>query len=166
MKRLAALMLGALVACSRTDKEPQPEPAPTTSSAPLVLAPPGVRMVRAGPGANAATLIRTERERAKADGRDLLVYIGAKWCEPCQRFHHAAAEGKLDAEFPNLTVLEFDLDEDRDRVVAAGYASTYIPLFVVPDGDGHPTDRRVEGGIKGEGAVADLTQKLRPLFKK
>jgi len=126
----------------------------------------GVRLVHPGAGSDAAHVVRDERDRARSDGRDLVVYVGAKWCEPCQRFHHAAAAGKLDSDFPNLTVMEWDLDEDRDRIVAAGYASAYIPLFVVPDADGHPTDRRVEGGVKGEGAVADITKKLRPLFAK
>ncbi|MBX3231063.1 MAG: thioredoxin family protein [Labilithrix sp.] len=158
------LALAAVVACTRTEKEPVPEPPAKTSGSPLVLAPPGVRIVKAPAGDNAATLIKAERERTMAESRDLLVYVGAKWCEPCQRFHHAAAEGKLDNEFPNLTVMEFDLDVDRDRIVAAGYASQFIPLFVVPDADGHPTDKRVEGGIKGEAAVLDLTKKLRPLF--
>jgi thiol-disulfide isomerase/thioredoxin len=164
--RFCSLILGLIVAvtaCSRTD-EPKPDPSSTkSSSAPLVLAPPGVRFVKVGSG-EASALIKAERDKAKAEGRDSVVYVGAKWCEPCQRFHHAAQAGELDNEFPNLNVIEFDLDEDRDRVVRAGYTSTYIPLFVVPGADGRASDKRFEGGVKGDKAVANLTPKLHALF--
>src|SRR5690606_3139639 len=118
------------------------------------------------PGEDVAKLVRAEREKAAADGRDLVVYVGAKWCEPCQRFHKAAERGELDDEFPTLTLLEFDLDEDRDRITAAGYTSRLIPLFVVPAEDGRASDRRFEGGVKGEGAVANITPRLRKLLAK
>ena len=163
--RFCSIALAFLVvACSRTD-EPKPDPAATrASSAPLVLAPPGIRFVKIGAGDDASVLIKAERDKAKAEGRDSVVYIGAKWCEPCQRFHRAAQAGELDAEFPNLDVIEFDLDEDRDRVKRAGYTSTYIPLFVVPGPDGRASEKRFEGGVKGERAVANLTPKLHALF--
>ena len=32
---------------------------------------------------------------------------------------YAAEKGELDGEFPDLTLLEFDLDEDRDRLTTA-----------------------------------------------
>lgn len=163
LRVLLAVVL-ACAACSRTD-EPKPDPAtPKSSSAPLVLAPPGVRFVKVGAGDDASALIKAERDRSKSEGRESVVYIGAKWCEPCQRFHHAAQKGELDAEFPNLDVIEFDLDVDRDRIVKAGYSSTYIPLFVVPGPDGRASDKRFEGGVKGERAVANLTPKLHALF--
>jgi len=126
----------------------------------------GIRFVKAEPGEDVAKLVRAEREKAAADGRDLVVYVGAKWCEPCQRFHKAAERGELDDEFPTLTLLEFDLDEDRDRITAAGYTSRLIPLFVVPAEDGRASDRRFEGGVKGEGAVANITPRLRKLLAK
>src|SRR5262245_36330359 len=62
------------------------------------------------------TAVQGEVARAKADGRDLLVYVGATWCEPCQRFHKAAEAGELDNVFPTLRLIEFDLDRDRERL--------------------------------------------------
>ncbi|MBX3264319.1 MAG: thioredoxin family protein [Labilithrix sp.] len=162
--------------CSRAESATTgPEPAASADrarpasggagpSAPLVLAR-GIRFVKAG-GGDVPSLVRAERERATADGRDLIVYVGAKWCEPCQRFHQAAQRGELDAEFPELTILEFDLDEDRDRINAAGYSSKLIPLFVRPGEDGRGSDRRFEGGVKGERAVANITPRLRKLLDK
>lgn len=169
-----ALFLASLAAlgCSRAESSnPQPDPAASTSKppasavgAPLVLAR-GIRFVKAETG-EVPQLVRAERERAAADGRDLLVYVGAKWCEPCQRFHEAAHRGELDADFPNLTILEFDLDEDRDRINAAGYSSKLIPLFVMPGPDGRGSSVRFEGGVKGERAVANITPRLRKLLEK
>jgi thiol-disulfide isomerase/thioredoxin len=126
----------------------------------------GVRFVKAGPENDVARLVRTEREKAAADGRDLVVYVGAKWCEPCKHFHEACLRGDLDGEFPQLTILEFDLDEDRDRITVAGYMSKLIPLFVMPGEDGRATARRFEGGVKGDGAVEHITPRLRKLLEK
>jgi thiol-disulfide isomerase/thioredoxin len=126
----------------------------------------GVRMVHAPPGDDVAQLVREARERAKADGRDLIVYVGATWCEPCQHFHKAAAAGVLDGDFPSLTVLEFDLDEDRERLASAGYTSHFIPLFVVPDADGRASSKRFEGSVKGEGAIANIAPRLREILAK
>jgi hypothetical protein len=164
-----------LLGCSRAETATTPAPAPAESSkappqaggpsAPLVLAR-GVRFIKAGPESDVAKLIRSERESAASDGRDLVVYVGATWCEPCQRFHAAAQRGDLDGDFPQLSILEFDLDEDRDRIVAAGYTSKLIPLFVLPGSDGRASTRRFEGGVKGDRAVAELTPRLRRLLAK
>ena len=171
-----AVTLVAAIGCSRAEPSPSnagPEPAASAkppasaeaeSNAPLVLAR-GIRFVKAE-GGEVSRLVRAEREKAAADGRDLIVYVGAKWCEPCQRFHQAALRGELDADFPNLTILEFDLDEDRDRVDAAGYSSKLIPLFVMPGPDGRASSLRFEGGVKGERAVATITPRLRKLLEK
>jgi thiol-disulfide isomerase/thioredoxin len=119
----------------------------------------GVRYVHTASG-DVAPLIRSERERALADGRQLVVYVGAPWCEPCQRFHHAVDLGELDTTFPRLTLLEFDNDKDHERLGKAGYVSQYIPLFALPKEDGNASGKQVEGGIKGEGAVGFVTAKL------
>jgi thiol-disulfide isomerase/thioredoxin len=168
----ACALAWSSLGCSRAESSQPPAPEPATStkapaqgSGPLVLAR-GIRFVKAEPGDDVPKLVRTERQKAAADGRDLVVYVGAKWCEPCQRFHQAAQRGELDDEFPDLTILEFDLDEDRDRITAAGYMSRLIPLFVLPAEDGRGSDRRFEGGVKGERAVANITPRLRKLLAK
>ncbi len=136
---------------------------PGAGTAPLVLAQ-GVRFIKPGPG-DVSAIVRSESALAAQDGRKLLVYVGATWCEPCQRFHKAAQQGELDAEFPNLNILEFDADEDHERASAAGYRSRLIPLFVRPGPDGRASARRFEGGIKGDGAVAQLAPRLKKLLE-
>ena len=160
------LLALAVAACSRSNAEPRPEPATTAVTAsPMVLAR-GVRIDTAPAGDDLAKIVKDEGAKAREakDGRDLLVYVGAVWCEPCQYFHKAAVAGKLDAEFPNLTLLEFDLDKDKDRLESDGYASAMIPLFTRPNADGRASDRRFEGSIKGDGAVANITPRLRQLL--
>ena len=183
---LLAFLLVVAPGCSRSEPEPprpedraKPEApasaapvvsaAPTTTNAanaangPLILAR-GVRIVHAGLGIDAARVVREEREKAKSDGRDLVVYVGATWCEPCQVFHKAAQRGELDGEFPDLTLLEFDLDQDRDRLTAAGYVGQYIPLFAMPDATGRASDKKFEGSVKGNGAVANIAPRLRKIL--
>jgi hypothetical protein len=101
---------------------------------------------------------------ARKDGRRLVVYEGATWCEPCRNFHEAVASGKLDSTFPDVNLLEFDADKDRDRLVAAGYGSQYIPLFALPGKDGRAAGPKAQGGIKGDGVVPYLTKKLQDLL--
>lgn len=189
--RIATLSLvTCLVGCSHPEAEPRPKPTTATgpseparaapdeakapaapssspsstgSYSPLVLAR-GLRMVHAPAGDDAARIVREARTREAADGRDLVVYVGARWCEPCQRFHRAAESGALDAEFPRLSVLEFDLDEDRERLQGAGYSSQFIPLFVMPGDDGRGTSKRFEGAVKGERAVGNIAPRLRAIL--
>ena len=111
-------------------------------------------------------MVLRELERAKTDGRDLLVYVGATWCEPCQRFHDAALAGKLDQAFPTLRLIEFDLDRDRERLKLGGYASKMIPLFALPREDGRGSGETIEGSVKGPGAVGDITPRLSGLLEK
>jgi len=148
------LLVGLLAAALLAACERRPEP------------PRHVDLVSAPVGDEVPALVRAELARASADRRDLLVYVGATWCEPCQRFHRAAAAGQLDASFPSLRLLEFDSDRDSERLASAGYRSRLIPLFAVPSPDGRASGRQIEGSIKGEGAVAQIAPRLRALLGK
>ncbi|GAB4195218.1 MAG: hypothetical protein OHK0013_01180 [Sandaracinaceae bacterium] len=125
---------------------------------------PHLRFVRAGEG-DVVPLVRAFVVEARAEGRLPLVYVGASWCEPCQYFHAAAERGELDAVLPPLALLELDRDRDGARLDAAGYGSRMIPLFVVPDADGRPTDRRIEGSIHGPGSPQEITPRLRAILE-
>jgi thiol-disulfide isomerase/thioredoxin len=125
--------------------------------------PRGVEMVAAAPG-DVPTVVKGELSRAQRDGKQLLVYVGAPWCEPCQRFHRAAAEHKLDRDFPRLRLLEFDNDRDGARLAMAGYSGQLIPMFARPGADGRGTGRQIEGSVKGDGAVSEIVPRLRSLL--
>ena len=136
------------------------------SPGPLVLAPANqIRWTEpALPANDVAASVRDAFAHAKEDGRTLIVYVGATWCEPCQRFHHAVERGELDTAFPKLTVLAFDADRDSEALATAGYVSRLIPLFALPRADGRASGRTIEGSVKGEQAVAEITPRLRALI--
>jgi thiol-disulfide isomerase/thioredoxin len=93
-----------------------------------------------------------------------LVYVGAKWCEPCRRFHEAALKNELAGGIDGLSLLEFDLDADSERLAESGYVSKYIPLFALPADDGIASGKQIEGSVKGPGAADDITPRLRALI--
>jgi thiol-disulfide isomerase/thioredoxin len=125
--------------------------------------PRGIELVAAAAG-DVPTVVKRELARAAADRRQLLVYVGARWCEPCRRFHKAAAEHALDRDFPSLRLLEFDDDRDAARLASGGYASKFIPLFARPGADGRGSGRQIEGSVKGDAAVTEIVPRLRTLL--
>lgn len=123
-----------------------------------------VELIEAPAAIAIAPVVAGEVVRARADGKQLIVYVGAAWCEPCKYFHDAVTRGELDAGFPTLRLLAFDADRDQDALQAAGYDASMIPLFAVPAADGTPSAQRMQGSIKGPGAVAEITPRLRALL--
>ena len=117
------------------------------------------------PAGDVARIVKSETARAAAAGRQVLVYVGATWCEPCRRFHDAVQAGLLDEQFGSLRLVEFDLDKDAPRLAEAGYAPKLIPLLALPDSEGRASGRQTEGSVKGNGAVADLVPRLTALLQ-
>jgi hypothetical protein len=156
---IPALAALAATGCGR-DTVPSAETTTTAAKAPVP-----VEIVPA-PEGEVPAIVKGELDRARSDGHRLLVYVGATWCEPCQRFHTAAAAGEMNAAFPGMRLLEFDLDRDRDRLQRAGYSSRMIPLFALPRADGTGSGEQIEGSIKGPGAVEQITPRLRALLAK
>ena len=135
---------------------PQPAPGPQETA---------LRVVVASPDTDALSLVRTERLKAKAEGRVLVVYAGATWCEPCKRFKEEVHAGHLDDKLPKMTLLAFDADRDTDRLAAAGYRFSFIPFVALPGADGHPTDTQEARG-KGSNSWRELIAKLETWQKK
>jgi thiol-disulfide isomerase/thioredoxin len=155
---LATLALATLCACKTAADEPRPAPVSAARVA-------HVQLQDAPASGDVDALVREALAKSSAEKRRLVVYVGATWCEPCRHFHEAAGKGELDATFPDLDMLVFDLDRDGERLATAGYVSKYIPLFALPKTDGSSSGKQVEGGIKGEGAVAYITPKLQALLE-
>lgn len=145
------LVLCLLVACESGEQRP---------AAPVAK----LELVDAPVNGEVAPIVAAEYARAITDHKQLVVYVGASWCEPCRRFHDAAAAGQLDPTFSKLRLLVFDLDRDADALTRAGYTSTLIPLFALPKPDGTASGRQIEGSIKGEGAIGQITPRLQQLI--
>ncbi len=144
-----------IAACQSSDRAPPPP----AGKLELVDAP------ATAAGSDVAPMIAQEVARAEHDGKRLVVYVGATWCEPCQEFHAAAAAGKLDQVFPKLRLLVFDNDRDAEVLDAAGYRSQMIPLFVLPQPDGRSSGKQIEGSIKGADAVKQISPRLEALVR-
>lgn len=161
--------VGLLAACK--EKAPPPETAtdekveapalPAETEAP----PPGPKFVHAPESGPVADIVLREMAVAGADDRELLVYVGADWCEPCKRFHAAVEAGELDEAFPRLTLVEFDAGHDRERLIEAGYSSRLVPLFAAPGPDGTDSGRRFEGSVKGPAAIENIVPRLEKLLE-
>lgn len=167
--RFAAVLLGlwpCVVGCD-APTEPVAEPPPSTTVTSLeARAKPEI--LKADPGlAEGRAWVKAELSRAEADGRKLVIYVGASWCEPCVRFHDAVLSGELDRELAGVRFLELDADQhERIRGEAdLGCASRMIPLFARPTAEGRCGAERVEGAIKGEGAVGFILPRLRVLIR-
>lgn len=164
MRHWLALALLALLACDPAPAEPAPASTPpgTVAARATVAVRPTVRFVHAEAG-DLTAVVRAARETAALEGRTLLVYVGAPWCEPCGFFHQAVDAGRLEGKLPPLLLLELDRDVDEARLAEAGYLSRLIPLFAVPGVDGRAGPLRMEGSIKGEGAVDEILPRLTAL---
>ena len=159
------LALLVVAGCQRELPAPVAQPpkvvAPTPDATPR---PQHIDLVAAPADGPVAPYIQAQVARAKAEGRRLLVYVGATWCEPCRRFHDAAQAGQLDDAFGDLRLVEFDLDRDRDRLAADSYHSDLIPLLAMPGPDGKGNGRGMQGSVKGDGAVAQMRPRLQELL--
>jgi thiol-disulfide isomerase/thioredoxin len=177
---LAAL---TLLGCEtqRASDRPRPDPAASAAKAPAARRP-AAAVVASGPVTGAAAsgpagshavafevagegpvdeVVRRVRAR---ESRPVVVYVGATWCEPCMRFHRAAEAGELEGRMAPVLFVEFNKDRDDDRLKAAGYRSSYIPLFALPGPDGTALGPQIEGSIKGPGAVDEIVPRLTRLL--
>lgn len=110
--------------------------------------------------------VRDEVSKAARDGRKVLIYVGAPWCDPCVRFHDSVVTGQLDQELPSVRLLELDHDEHEALLAPSDLdcQSQLIPLFARPTPEGRCGLRRVEGGVKGDRAVGFLLPKVKALL--
>lgn len=109
-----------------------------------------MKLLEATRDLDALSLIRTKRLEARAEGRVLVVYVGATWCEPCKRLRVEVKSGRLDERLGKLTLLAFDADADRDGLDAAGYRYRFVPFVALPGPDGRPVDAQQATGRGGD----------------
>lgn len=146
----------ALASCDAGTASKHTQPSGSSGEHRATLAAPSTKpefVRRPRDGTAIEPFVRAQLARGQADRRRVLVYVGAPWCEPCQRFHHAVEQGELDRPLSSLRFLEFDLDQDGPELNAAGYGSQLIPLLDVPEATGRAGALRIEGSIKGPTAV-------------
>lgn len=161
---LPVLVALSALASACSSQSIEPDPSSSASAATTADAHRKVEWVKVPAGSDPRAYVKDELARAKADQKKLVLYVGAKWCEPCNHFHEATDRGELDAAFPDLRLVAFDHDEESSAIAALGCESQYIPMFSVPDDEGHCTRHKIQGGIKGASNVEFLSKKLRNLI--
>jgi thiol-disulfide isomerase/thioredoxin len=145
--------LSVLGACQDRRETPPARPAPSATHTQQRERP---RFIPAPRTLNAVEpFVQEHVEAADRTGGRVLVYVGASWCEPCQRFHKAVENGELDALLTGTRFVEFDADQHGTQLRNAGYNYRLIPVFAVPDAAGRATGRLLTGSVKGPSAVKD-----------
>lgn len=166
--RYAAVLLGMWPCVVGCDAATEPVGEPPSATVTGLEARPKPEILKAPAElADGRAWVRSELERAAKEQRKLVIYVGASWCEPCVRFHDAVLSGALDGELAGVRFLELDADR-HERILGEaelGCASRMIPLFARPTAEGRCGAPRVEGAIKGEGAVGFILPRLRELLK-
>lgn len=162
--RAKCTLLLALVAC--TPKSAATDEIKSDVSQPVVTAPaaaptPGGKLVvtPADADTDAISTIRTARLQAKAQGRVLVVYVSATWCDPCKKLKSEIEAGHLDSRLGKTTLLAFDADRDAERLLGAGYSFKFVPFVALAGTDGHPADSQQATGHGGD-AWRELLGKL------
>lgn len=123
-----------------------------------------VRVVEAPRAGEVAAIMNARMAAEAKSDRPVLLYVGASWCEPCERFHRAADAGELDDALGDVTFVAFDLDRDRDRLRRAGYAPSFVPHFHLPNADGTASSEMTEGSVKGSRGVDVVVPRIRALL--
>lgn len=160
-RRLGPVLFPALATLAMTGALASGCQRPPAQAAAL---PQKAELVEAGPGP-ADQVVREAMAGARRDGRRLLVYVSATWCQPCQRFQAALRSGALDSYFPDLRLLKFDSDRDQSRLTVAGYDGPYLPRFVLPTPSGRGSGQTISGGTKAEDtAFTSIAPRLQQLL--
>ncbi|HEX2674181.1 MAG TPA: thioredoxin family protein [Polyangiaceae bacterium] len=165
-----SLLVAVLTSCSHSANKPGKEKSTATAVGPLSgtnaeKAPPPSFLRYPRTGSAIEPWVQEQVELAEASKLRVLVYVGASWCEPCQRFHQAVEHGELDGALNGLRFLEFDQDQDAAALKTAGYVYQYIPVLALPDPDGRNHGKMISGSLKGSRAIKDnLVPRLQALL--
>jgi thiol-disulfide isomerase/thioredoxin len=157
-RQLCALLWVFTLACRDLPTPPVPFKPPAQATAKQTPDKP-----RFLPGAMPVAPFVAEQLLA-APGTRIVVYVGASWCEPCERFHRALEAGELDADLRGVRFIEYEHDAANAALESDGYRSRLIPLFALPQADGRCSQRTLEGSIKGDGAVQNILPRLQALL--
>jgi thiol:disulfide interchange protein len=164
LARVALLIVVATSCKTAVDAAPEPGPPAPMVTTGTPSAARKMRVTNAPADGEVDAIVRAAVATAIPEKRRVVVFVGAAWCEPCRRFHRAVEQGTLDATFPDVDLLTFDADRDGERLASAGYVSRLIPLLALPGPDGRASGKQVEGGIKGDRAVAYIAPRLEELL--
>ncbi len=166
VRRALLAVLAAAPACRASASDPAPAPRGDEAS-PMVGY--DVRELRPRDGHRLAEDFERLRTRAVAEGKHVVAYFSADWCEACRRLdlelgnlHPAASIGhvrilKMVEEPWEAATRMNEFNDLRTRFSPA--VGTY-PLFVLLDDDGRPVEEMREAKARLEGLGLEPTVAL------
>jgi len=94
-----------------------------------------------------------------------IVYIGAKWCDPCRAIHRYQSDARMRDAFSGTYVIELDLDDWKEEdLKAMGYRAGAIPVFIAVDTTGHASGPTIDGGAWGDNIPENMAPPLKKFF--
>lgn len=70
-------------------------------------------------------------KQLKEEGKKILVDYWAQWCGPCKTLIPRLES--LESEYPNVTFIKVDVDENMDSCIQLGIRS--VPTVIIYDGE-------------------------------
>jgi len=89
----------------------------------------------------------------QGQGKKVLVDLWATWCGPCRQLI-PRLEG-IESEFPNVTFIKIDVDQNRDFALELGISS--VPTVLIYDGE---TLKHRSTGVNSDKFYKDLLNGL------
>jgi thiol-disulfide isomerase/thioredoxin len=100
----------------------------------------------------------TSRDTAKETRKVEFLVFSAKWCSYCKQVPPVTK--KLEANYPDVTFLELDVDEEEGGKLAAEYNAEALPYYIIR------IDGKVVARQRGLLPYADADKFLRGAMKK
>jgi len=90
-------------------------------------------------------LLAAQVERAKGKGLVPIVEFYADWCPPCRAFQQALEHPRMREALRGTLLIKVNAEDWQDKMKGTGYVVRSIPLFVLPNADGRPSDKILDG---------------------
>ena len=116
-------------------------------------------------GTTLESILKTEVEKAKEQGRHPYVEFYADWCPPCIALRKSLSDERMVDAFSGTYIIQLDLDEWENELPEAGFDVPGIPIFFELDQDGKPTGRTISGGAWGEDILENMAPPLKEFFQ-
>jgi hypothetical protein len=124
----------------------------------------GFELDEVAPGRPLAVVLSDGAAKAKAKGLRPFLYIGATWCQPCQKLHRSLDDERMVDAFRGTYVIHLDLDAWERELPSVGLRVAQVPVFFQLDAQGKPTGKSLDGGAWNEDVPAEMAPPLKRFF--
>lgn len=101
---------------------------------------------------------------AKSNNLTPFVEVWAEWCPPCKKLEAAMDHPLITKAFAGVYLIRLDSDKWGEKLKAAGFDNSSIPVFYGLDDAGKPTGHKITGGAWGEDTPENMGPPLEAFF--